>query len=232
VPIRVVIAAALFLILALVLWNWLLMPEHGPVTHGTGNIREVLSQEAAAAVAPLGNRLAAIESRLGALERAVAGSAQSSTETLDSGLDELVSRLEAVEVQLRRMPDDNEYGNLGFGSSGASAAQGQESRIAGLEEAFQTDDALSSGEEAALENAASIFDRQEVSTLQFRELECSQKYCKLRYEDNSPDSATSTISENELLVLLAEKYGNDIVIHGGEMVGKSRTFFIERNVSR
>ena len=77
------------------------------------------------------------------------------------------------------------------------------------------------------ENVEAIFDSEKLSSLDFSAMDCQDKYCRLQYNDRSPDKAEASLTENELLLRLGEQYGDEITVHGGEKEGSSRSFYIE-----
>jgi hypothetical protein len=100
-------------------------------------------------------------------------------------------------------------------------------RLDSLREAFENDDPAEPAMQTALENAAPLFEAGELATLEFQQADCRSNYCRLVYRDQSPNSAESAIAENELSLLLAEKYGQGITIKGGEHRGNVRVIYIE-----
>jgi hypothetical protein len=213
-------------------WNRMLSPEQAPaVATPVPQEREAGLAEALSAME---RRQASLDRRLEVLERNRQSGAPVTYTSPE--YNDLSARLEAVEIQLRRLPDDADLA----GSPGNENSQGvtlyspgeSDSQVEQLEQAFEQDASVDGAEQASLENAATIFDREELSDLQFRDLVCRETYCKLSYEDHSSSAGASTIAENELFMALLEKYGDGVAIHGGEQAGRNRTFYIERNVSR
>jgi len=216
----------------LIAWNKMLLPGQAPaVAEPAPQVSEAGLPDLSEVLIAMERRLASLDRRLDVLER----NRQPSTPVTDTSPEyyDLSARLEALEVQLRRLPDsaylssspNNEYSQeVTLYSPGES-----NSEVEQLEKAFEQDASVDVAEQTSLENAATIFHREELSSLHFRDLVCRENYCKLSYEDHSSNAGASTIAENELFMALLEKYGDGIVIHGGEQSGMSRSLYIERN---
>ena len=178
-------------------------------------------------LARIEHSLKELEKRLRRLETADPPSV--TLASTDPDLEDLSQRLAAVEAQLRRMPDAGVLDELAFPleSQTLSPEEQDGKRLDSLREAFETDNNAGPALRAELENAAPLFDAEEVAGLEFNRVDCRTNYCRLEYEDNSSNGADAMIAENELFLLLSEKYGQDIVIHGGERNGRSRSIYIE-----
>lgn len=173
----------------------------------------------------LEQRLADLEERLLALELHEPGAVEQMTGAVD--FDE---RLAALEVQLRRQPGYQQYTGSGQGPGPADVLSGEEAeqlRIESLEQAFDGDDNAEPASQVALENVENIFDSEELDLLEFRQIDCREHYCRLAYESYSAGTAANSIAESELILKLAEKYGNGITVHGGEHNGGSKSVYIE-----
>ena len=175
------------------------------------------------------NRLTDLERRLRLLEGVEPPSPALAVANPD--IDDLRQRLESIEAQLRRIPDapgTAQYSSA-FPLEGDTATPEEENqaRLASLREAFANDDNADPALQAELENAAPLFDAEAVSGFEFRQANCRANYCLLEYEDRTANGAEAAIAENELYLLLAEKYGQGISIRGGERSGNARAIYIE-----
>jgi hypothetical protein len=186
-------------------------------------------EESATALFRLERRVALLEERLYALESRPTGDNAATAELL-ADLDTRVDYLESVDTQ----------GNSAHTRELASAAEhkrseliyaeGRETEVAiteSIQQAFDNDVTPEPALQVELENAQYLFDSQKISDLAFREMDCREHYCRLGFEDHSEDSAAAALAENELFLLLAEKYGNNITIHAGERNGSYRSVYIE-----
>ena len=181
-------------------------------------------------LASLEQRLASLDSRLLALEQREEGGAEKT-----EGAADVLSRLEALELQLRQQPESQQSPGIVQTSvleGGFYGIESEDTRLAELRQAFDDDDYAEPAMQVALENAESLFDSQALDELEFRQIDCRTRYCRLTYEKSSLAGAASGIAENELILLLAEKYGDGIIVHGGQDKGNSRTVYIELGVDR
>ena len=175
------------------------------------------------------NRLADLETRLRRLEGVK--NPPPALAVANPDIDDLRQRLESVEAQLRRIPDAP--GAVKYSSAFPSEdntltpEEENQARLDSLQEAFANDDNADPALQAELENAAPLFDAEAVTGFEFRQANCRANYCLLEYEDRTANGAEAVIAENELYLLLAEKYGQGITIKGGEHRGKVRVIYIE-----
>lgn len=178
----------------------------------------------------LESRLAELELRLGRLESQGPAQARNTT-VADPDMDDLRQRLESVEAQLRRMPDGRggilDQGSFLSERNNYTPEEENQKRLDALNETFQNDDNADPALQADLESAAPLFDTDELAVFEFSQIDCSANYCRLVYQDNSGGSAEGAIAENELHLLLTEKYGDEITIRDGERDGRSKSIYIE-----
>ena len=172
----------------------------------------------------LEQRLTSLSERVYGLENRDAG-----VNDLMPAIEDLQRRLEALEVQLRKQPAYGEEARDGNDSNhGLYDLGSPDSRISEVQLAFENDTRLGKARQLELENVAAIFDTEELNELDFTQIDCTDHYCRLIYDDYSTDgAAASIVADNELVLLLSQKYGGNVTIHAGERKGTSRTIYIE-----
>ena len=176
-------------------------------------------------LASLEQRLASLSDRIDRLE----SRAEVGNELTMADVENLRGRLEAVELQLRQQPAYSEEASVGYESNqGSYTLEASDPRIAAVQLAFENDTRLGMAALVERENVDAIFDNEALHQLEFRQMDCTDRYCRLIYDDLSRDGdAASAIADNELVLLLSQKYVGNITIHGGERQGTSRTIYIE-----
>lgn len=186
-------------------------------------------EKSSAGVAPLPasleQRLASLSDRIHRLESRAEGGNDLATPDIE----DLRRRLEAVEAHLRQQPAYGEEASAGYDSTqGLQSPDSPDPRISEAQLAFENDTRLGIAEQVERENVDAIFDDEALHTLEFRQIDCTDRYCRLIYDDYATQGgAASAIAENELVLLLSRKYGDNITIHGGERKGSSKTIYIE-----
>lgn len=163
-------------------------------------------------------------------EEREAAAAQPDLASLEQRLAILEERVDALEGQ-----SQTDSGSLSPGSAIKATHRssvvvnpaGPDLALRQIQKDFENDDHAANPLQRELEDVAPLFDAEEVASLTFHGVDCRANYCRLEYKDNSADQAESMIAENELSLLLSQKYGKDIVIHGGESNGRSRSLYIE-----
>ena len=222
-------AGILLLALALGIWVfWERKPESISATPQLFPSSTESGPDLTPLLVSLEQRLASFEARLLVLEQRESTDIDVPAETAG-----MLSRLEALESQLRRQPDSQQSTGAGEASvleGGFYGSESEDSHLVELRQAFNDDDNAEPAMQVALENAESLFDNQALDQLEFRQIDCRAHYCRLTYENLSSGGAAVDIAENELILLLAEKYGDSIIVHGGERDGSSKTLYIELGV--
>ena len=179
--------------------------------------------------ATLDQRIALLEERFYALESRLAGDNDSTGEVL-TDLDTRVDNLEREYAQQGTTHDPSLAFDPESTRTELAYTEGAEASAA-IDEpvhiAFENDNIPEPALQVELENADYLFDSQKISDLAFREMDCRERYCRLDYEDHSEDSAAASLAENELFLLLTEKYGGNITVHAGQRNGYYRSLYIE-----
>jgi len=143
-------------------------------------------------------------------------------------IEELRQRLEAVEAQLRKQSAYVEgAGSMYDSVQEPYSLDATDPRISEVQQAFENDTSPGVAAQVDLENVEAIFDDEALQKFEFRQIDCTARYCRLTYDDYSAGDGAASIAENELALSLSRKYGGKIVIHGGEREGRSKTIYIE-----
>jgi hypothetical protein len=180
-----------------------------------------------AAHSRLEQRLALLERRLAVLEANPTGDTAAVAEML-ADLADRIDYLERDDAG-RKSTGESSVESPAGGRTAFTYPEGSETSSAAeaIRQAFDNDDMPEPGLQVELENAVYLFESPKVADLALREVDCRAHYCRLVYEDHSEDAAAAAITENELLLLLTEKYGNNITIHHSERNGSYRSLYIE-----
>ncbi len=200
---------------------WSPVPAPAPPSPPVSAGGTVQARTSSAEMESLMVSLERINQRLEALESRPAVSAPTKTDlearvaALEAGQARDTARLEDFELETRATADTWE----GYTESTDPFTK--------IRESFDNDNNADVDTRLYREDAAALFDRDVVNRLEFSAMDCRKTYCRLQYNDYSEDGGEAALQENELLLLLSERYGTDIIVHGGEREGSARSFYIE-----